>query len=250
MRHNTTDYTRQVSQEFGAHADDYDDHSGLQEKVASELITYCPNFKEYQSVRILEIGCGTGHFTQRLLDKYPNAECIITDISPDMLDVCRVKCGEGENIVHHVMNGENITPELGKFDLIVSSMAVQWFQTPTASVEKLAMQLRDGGVLALSTLADGYWPEWRGSLRKNNVSSTLIVPPRLPDEMSVDRHIFIERYNSSLDFLRRLEKTGASTPVSDAPELTVKELRPVMRTHNNDFDSQITWHIAIGHWQP
>jgi len=41
--------------------------------------------------RILELGCGTGELTLKVLQRYPSAEIVAVDYSPRMLDFARAK---------------------------------------------------------------------------------------------------------------------------------------------------------------
>nr|WP_287520735.1 class I SAM-dependent methyltransferase [Okeania sp. SIO2C2] len=41
--------------------------------------------------RILELGCGTGELSLKLLDKYPNAHILGVDYSPRMLEFAKTK---------------------------------------------------------------------------------------------------------------------------------------------------------------
>ena len=74
---------------------------------------------------MLEIGCGTGLLTQALRQQLNAAEWIATDLSAGMLESCRSRV-EGQGVRLVCMDGERLALR-GEFDLICSSLAMQWF---------------------------------------------------------------------------------------------------------------------------
>ncbi len=237
-----------ISNTFGKHSMSYDRHSALQKKVADHLIMSCPDSDDV--ARILEIGCGTGHFTRNLQKKYPHAELVVTDISADMLAACKAKSKRTNAIAYHVMDGENINATMGHFDLIASSMTVQWFRDPKNSIEAWADRLTADGYIALSTLGENYFPEWRFSTQKAGVRSQLIPAPALPQPMNVRQTSMSENYGNAKGFLEHLINTGASTSIQNGKSMSVGDLKSVMRAYDENYRGEITWNLAIAKWQP
>jgi len=65
--------------------------------------------------RCLELGCGTGEFTTRLVES--GCDLVAVDISPDLVERCRSRgCGRAEVVVGNIETGEGIE---GTFDAIV-----------------------------------------------------------------------------------------------------------------------------------
>ena len=117
---------------FGRAVESYDENADIQDRVATELVKKLPSMKQ---PRVLEIGCGTGILTRKLFEKYPGAQFDITDISKEMLDVCSQKHPH-RNATFFILDGEN--PNLFKtYDLIVSSMSIQWFTSPNSWYSKV-----------------------------------------------------------------------------------------------------------------
>lgn len=48
--------------------------------------------------RILEIGCAEGHFTEHIVDRFPDAEVLAVDFIPLALERARVRCGSRPNV--------------------------------------------------------------------------------------------------------------------------------------------------------
>ena len=76
--------------------------------------------------RILEIGCGTGLLTRELARRLGPADWMLTDISPAMLEIARL--GPRRKAARYAaLDGEHPDALPGGYDLICSSLAVQWF---------------------------------------------------------------------------------------------------------------------------
>ena len=66
--------------------------------------------------RCLELGCGTGEFTTRLVES--GCDLVAVDISPDLVERCRERiCGRAEVVVGNVETGEGLEGRC--FDAIV-----------------------------------------------------------------------------------------------------------------------------------
>jgi len=78
---------------------------------------------------ILELGCGTGNLSVRLLEKYPHAQLTVVDISPIMLEVTKQKVKKYENQVSFVEKHFESFQSKYRFDIIVSSLAIHHVDT-------------------------------------------------------------------------------------------------------------------------
>lgn len=83
--------------------------------------------------RILELGCGTGELSLKVLQRYPSAEIVALDYSPRMLDLARAKielAGYGARWTGVELDfGEwatnpNFSGLRDKFDACISSLAI------------------------------------------------------------------------------------------------------------------------------
>ncbi len=152
---------QRISDAFGAAAAHYDDHAGPQ-RFAARLVADLAQRQRPQGVhRILEIGCGTGLLTRDIQARWPGAEIIVTDLSPGMLD----KAAAGGLVAGRflAMDGEAPAFDGPWFDLILSSLAFQWFDDLPAAIARLAALLRPGGSLIFSTMGQGSFARWRAA---------------------------------------------------------------------------------------
>ncbi|GAA3258536.1 hypothetical protein GCM10020258_19750 [Sphingomonas yabuuchiae] len=148
--------SKAIARAFDA-ASAYDAHAVVQRQVADwlaeRIVAVAP-----PAPRVLEVGCGTGFLTAATLPRLVNPDWLMTDIAPAMLARGLAK---HPGVRGRVMDGEY--PDLpgeAPFDLIVSSLAVQWFGDLEAGLRRLAGLLAPGGRMLVTTLVRG--PSRRG----------------------------------------------------------------------------------------
>ncbi|XP_054923790.1 juvenile hormone acid O-methyltransferase-like [Dermacentor andersoni] len=151
--------------------------SQINDEVLRNICFQGPLTKEHQ---VLEVGCGTGHFTRQFLLPHcqPCRRVVATDLLPDMVEFAREHCSH-ESIVHDVL--DITTPDLkpfletyGKFDRVFSFLAFHMIQDQRAAYANIAKLLNDGSeclVVAFSSFdfvdvwEDVYrTPKWKGQI--------------------------------------------------------------------------------------
>lgn len=243
-----------VAAAFGAAAETYDAGAGLQREVARRLADRAAALPLPPRPRILEIGCGTGLLSQALRARLGPAQWVITDLSPAMLARCREALGDPPDTVFQVMDGEHpetSSPDadLPDVDLIISSLAFQWFEDLDAALPRLAARLRPGGHLVFATLAVDTFQEWREAHAALGLACGV---PHYPTPATLARRCRIEHehiarhHPDAAAFLAELKRIGAAVPAPGRPPLPPGALRRVLRRF--DAGLTITWHIAYGHW--
>lgn len=140
---------------FDEQAGDYESVALVQARVAKLLAARLGG----EPARVLEIGCGTGLLSAQLKALFPAAELLLTDIAPNMLAQAERKLGRGARYL--VMDGQWPDTSLGRFDLVVSSLAFQWFDDLPGALARLAEMLAPGGVLVFATLGRESFAQWR-----------------------------------------------------------------------------------------
>lgn len=152
---------RQVAASFSRAAASYDSVAELQRSVGSELLSRLP---EHRSPgRWLDLGCGTGHFSRALGERFSASEGLALDIAEGMLEHARPLGG-----AQHFIAGdaERLPLQTGSCDLIFSSLAVQWCADFASVLREAYRVLRPGGVLAFASLCVGTLYELRDSWRQ------------------------------------------------------------------------------------
>lgn len=73
--------------------------------------------------KILDLGAGTGIFSQYLFKKYPNASFTLIDIAEKMLELSKLRFKNCSNIKY--INNNYLTHNFGeKYDIIISSLSI------------------------------------------------------------------------------------------------------------------------------
>ena len=98
------------------------------------------------SIRVLDLGCGTGSLARRLADALPAAAIVGIDISPANIAMARRPAAEdGDRVRFEVADYLKFAAE--PFDLIVSDGVLHLVDADTQTiVSKLARDVRPGGV--------------------------------------------------------------------------------------------------------
>ena len=211
-------------------AHDYDRHASVQRVVADRLAARILALDLPSGVRILEIGCGTGFLGASLVGYLPYGHYWMTDVATGMLDQARRRFAGAQNIDFAEMNGAEPTIP-GPFDLICSSLAMQWLPDLADAVQRLRGLLARDGRLAFTTLAAGSFAQWRAAYGDGM--------PGTPDYPSADSlralglDVSVEtidhRYRNAHDFLAALKAIGAGTPQPGYRPLQLSLLRAIMK---------------------
>lgn len=226
---------QRISDAFGAAAKHYDAHAGPQ-RLAAALVADLAHRQRPEGVgRILEIGCGTGFLTRDIQARWPGVELVVTDLSPEML--AHAATGGLVAGTFLTMDGEAPIFEGEWFDLILSSLAFQWFDDLEGAIVRLTRLLRPGGSLIFSTMGQGSFARWRAA------HEAIAVTAGVPDYPSLDRlRGMLGRFEDAFAFdedyaltcggakglIAHLKGIGAVVPSEGRKPLAPRALRRVM----------------------
>lgn len=247
---------RKIERAFSA-AGDYDRRARVQKDVATALARRIAALDLPKSPAILEIGCGTGFLTGALAEALPEADLLVTDISPDMVERCRERVGVAPERRFAVLDGEFGTIGRGRpFDLVCSSLALQWFDDQETAVPRLLDWLAPGGHLLFTTLAADSFAEWRAAHAKEGLEAGTIgfLPAArfdalLPNAQAVPHTVdrLVEQHEDGMEFLRTLKAIGAHTARRQHRPLAPSSLRRVMRNFE-EGGARITYEVVTCHY--
>lgn len=121
-------------------------HGGLRERPFTELLARVP----VEARSVVDLGCGPGNLTPLIRSRWPDADIVCVDSSPEMLDRARATDPEGTYVLADV---HEWSPD-GPVDAIVSNALFQWVPDRFAVVERLLGHLRPGGAFAMQVPAN------------------------------------------------------------------------------------------------
>lgn len=137
-----------IANSFSRAAKTYDAVASLQRDVGEKLLQTLQPDERVELV--LDLGCGTGYFTEALQKKFPCSDVIGLDLAEGMLQFARARhpdkfnwlCGDAEQLP---LADESV-------DVIFSSLALQWCADMPRLLAELRRVLKPGGQIAFSTL--------------------------------------------------------------------------------------------------
>ena len=138
-----------VAQQFSLAASHYDEAAHLQRAVADQLLATVSYLPIATGATIADLGTGTGYCLPFLQSRFTPTELSALDLSAAML------AQAGQRVAHvNLIEGDLEQPAFAaqSLDLAVSSLAVQWLESPEPFIANIAKSLKSGGYLALATL--------------------------------------------------------------------------------------------------
>jgi SAM-dependent methyltransferase len=108
--------------------------------------------------RILELGCGPGFFTERLLEAFPRSELTVLDSDEELLGVARQALAHAGGRVQFVRADASATGlRDDAFDVAVSRYLFQHLPDSESTMVEIKRVLRPGGIHFVIDVDDGLW---------------------------------------------------------------------------------------------
>jgi tRNA (cmo5U34)-methyltransferase len=170
-----------VRQHFNAEAREFD---GLIAKLIPyyqqmvEALVLAIPFEGSAAVKIADLGCGTGTVAQHVFQIFPNAQITCVDLAENMITMAQTKLAMHGTAQYVVSDFQSFAFEDGKYDAIVSSLALHHLVTDAdkqSFYRQICRGLRPGGVfynadIVLGSnhfLQDRYLDQWRFFMAQN-----------------------------------------------------------------------------------
>jgi malonyl-CoA O-methyltransferase len=197
-----------VARTFGRAAAAYDRHAELQREVGERLLERLDGLK-FQPLSILDLGCGTGAQTRALRQRFPQARLLAMDVSVPMLARAARRRGWWRKRFDLAAGDANALPLAdARFDLVFSSLMLQWCNDVPAVLANLRRVLRPGGMLLLSSFGLDTLSELRAAWA------------------SVDPYPRVSRFTDIQRLGSALTGSGFAEPVLDTDWITTTHENP------------------------
>ncbi|WP_426451038.1 malonyl-ACP O-methyltransferase BioC [Paenibacillus sp. S-38] len=258
---------KRVRRHFDLHAHEYDLYAEVQQQMANDLMSRLLLWRKGPEVsRIVEIGCGTGRLTKKLLQAYPAAELMAIDLSPKMAEVTRLRCcpWAGERLTVLAGDAETLLmspfctqEQLSGVDLVVSNAAFQWFNDTEKTLSGWLSRMRQDGLLAFSTFGPETFHELHSAFRQAEI--LLGIPHQASGQRFVNREEWqrllyacgevsweldweekrvTRRFDSVRSFLDSVKRVGAGNSVRDGRSgfaMARKRMELMTETYNQTY---------------
>jgi len=246
-----------IKKNFSSAVDSYSSVADVQKETARRLANSIKPWKYTIPVGpVLELGCGTGFFTRQLEQLFPERTLEITDLSEEMVHICKEGAPDRNDISFRSMDAENL-PRKKKYPCIVHNFVAQWFKDPAYTMEKVMEQIKPGGLMVASFPGEKTFPEWREQCRKLDIPFTGNKLPEVeemviklsmgPHQVDFYEDTITQNFNSALEFFRMLHALGAHTSFND-DQMNTAELRKLISHWDSKSDTEeitVSWHIVF-----
>lgn len=201
-----------IRRQFNRAAATYDQYCSVQQTICEYALQWLLGYRTHFS-RIVDIGCGTGESTARLIQHLTFDQCYALDFSEELLSMAKSKLLGHLNITWVQSDFDQRIPVEKPFDLIFSNMALQWSDDLPATLGLWKEYLGQQGLLLFTIPIDGNFPELKPCYKKNFLSHSSIL-----DMLSMnDWHVLAQANNTiqvafenSQAALRSLKATGTN----------------------------------------
>lgn len=142
-------WRQRVARAFSRAAPRYAALASAQQSMGERLWAHLPE----QASIILDLGCGPGHWSARLAERYPQARVLGLDLASGMLREARRQHGDA---IRWLGGDATALPLAGEsLDLAFSNLTLQWCPAPEPALEELYRVLRPDGRGLINTLGPG-----------------------------------------------------------------------------------------------
>ena len=194
---------RQVRHAFTRAAATYEQHDALQRAVEARLFDSL-DYYDGKPQRVLDVGCGTGRGTARLVKRWPHAEVIALDLAPAMLRTARRHAGWLRHFARVCADGEKLPFPDRSMDVVYSNLCLPWCDKPRPLLAECARVLKPGGFMVASSLG----PDTLSELR----AAWAVADPERPH---------VSRFLDLHDIGDAALAAGLKDPVLDVDHLTL-----------------------------
>jgi tRNA (cmo5U34)-methyltransferase len=177
-----------IAQAFDASVDYYDDWMRVAlpsyDGIFAAALEQIP-FEKNASIRVLDLGAGTGLFSWHVLEKYPAAMFTLCDVAPKMMEIARQRFAPYPGQFNYLTEDYRQIASNQKFDLVISSLSIHHLpdEGKRALFARINSLLDDGGLFINIDQVWGpteywqtrYWDQWLKKVRRSSASEDQIA---------------------------------------------------------------------------
>lgn len=148
---NTVEHQYQTAQNLNTRISIHDKYSTNPLGFGNWIVShYCIR----PSMKVLELGCGTGSMWKNHLDLTDGAELVLTDFSPGMLSAAQENLPARENVTFRQVDIQDIPFPDGSFDLVIANMMLYHVPDLDRGLGEVRRVLKPGGTFCCATYGE------------------------------------------------------------------------------------------------
>jgi malonyl-CoA O-methyltransferase len=191
-----------VRRAFDRAANSYDAAAVLQKEVCRRLLDKL-DYIRLSPQLVLDAGVGTGEAVAPLMRRYKKSRLVALDLSEHMLSKALAHGGLLRKPELVCADIEQLPFAANSFDLVFSSLVLQWCNDLSATMRELLRVLRPGGLLMFSTFGPNTLQELRACWQQ------------------IDDAVHVNQFTDMHDVGDELLRSGFADPVMEAEVITV-----------------------------
>jgi len=160
----------QARRAFNRAAKSYDEHAVLQQEVQLRTLQRLGPIRLTPN-RVLDLGCGTGAGVAKLSKRFAGSKVVGGDFAEQMIRQAGLKRRWWQKRRYLVMDAHELPFTDGSFDLVYSSLTLQWCLDLDRVLAECRRVLTPGGLLLFSSLGPDTLHELRQASAKVDASS-------------------------------------------------------------------------------
>lgn len=221
--------SRQIRQNFSAHANEYDCYAQVQKRVVAELMARLPADLSTYGIA-LDLGTGTGDLARTIRENAPGLPLFVADIAHTMT---RTATARVTNVSGFDADAEALPLRDSSIGLILSASMYQWVNDLRRAFAEVQRVLQADGLFALALFGAGTLRELRASHTAalgEGGNATVSHMQRFPEVESVASALAAAGFSAQLaccdeveehpdipHLLRSLKKIGAQNASTQRP---------------------------------
>lgn len=206
-----------VARRFSGAASQYDLLANVQAGIAQVALA---RIGKKSVARALDIGCGTGRHTYTLSQMSQQTTGL--DLAPGMVAQAQRHYPQLQFLQG---DAEQLPWQPNTFELVFSSMALQWCRQPSTAMTQMFSVLNSTGYAELAIMVEGSFPELRQASQNGNIALQINPLFEVGDWLAATQYAgfhcqavalanYEDHFNDLLSLLRSIKRIGAGSPAS------------------------------------
>lgn len=230
-----------VKNQFKKSLDKYEENALVQSVMAEKLVEYLPS-DNFQN--ILELGCGTGLLTKKLVNRI----CYKKYYANDIVEKSKIYLDKIlKDYTFLAGNAQRLQVNC-RFNLIISNAMFQWFSNLEKVLEYYKNLLIKNGIIAFSTFSPENYKEIKEltglALEYKTVDEITEILKKNYELKTIENFDYTMHFNNPLEILAHMKHTGVNALT--AKHLGIKEVKAFCDDYKNTYpDLSLTYSPII-----